>query len=352
MIDEFSVVDLFCGIGGLTHGFVKEGFKVNAGIDFDQSCRFAYETNNETKFFHKDIAELKPDELTDFFNDKRKILVGCAPCQPYSIFNRKKENFEKKEDDPRWKLLYSFSKLIKEVKPEIISMENVPLLKNFKNGEVFSDFVDSLKALGYHISYGIFNAQDYGVPQRRKRLILLGSIHGEITMIPPTHSPANYVTVKDAIGDLPPINDGEADKNDNLHKSRKLNDLNKRRIQATTEGGSWKDWDEALKLDCHKKVGGEVYRSVYGRMKWNEVAPTMTTYCIGLNNGRFGHPEQDRAISLREAAIFQSFPRNYKMIDPKVSLSTANIAKHIGNAVPVLLGEAIAKSIKVHLENI
>ncbi len=352
IINQFSVVDLFCGIGGLTHGFVKEGFDVVAGIDFDNSCKYAFEKNNKTYFLHKDIGLLSADELAEIFGEKRKILIGCAPCQPYSIFNRKKGTMENSDSDPRWKLLYSFSSLIKETRPEIISMENVPLLKNYRGGEVFNDFVVSLEKIGYYITYSIVNAQDYGVPQRRKRLVLLGSLHGKIEMISPTHKKENYVTVRNAIGDLPPIQDGEVHFKDSLHRARKLTDITKRRIQATKEGGSWKDWDEDLKLACHKKKGGEIYRSVYGRMQWDDVAPTMTTYCIGLNNGRFGHPEQDRAISLREAALIQSFPKNYNLIDKKSVFSAGKIAKQIGNAVPVLLGRAIAASIKQHLNTI
>lgn len=350
MIKEFSVVDLFCGVGGLTQGFVKAGFHVAAGVDFDQTCKYAFEKNNQTTFIHKDISRLTSSELLKLYpNGKRKILIGCAPCQPYSIFNRNNKVTETDTYDVRWKLLYSFSDLIKKVKPEIISMENVPLLKNFQGGKVFKDFVSSLEKSGYYVSYGIYNAQDYGVPQRRKRLVLLGSLHGKIELIPPTHTKDKMVTVYDAIGKLPPIKDGEIYKKDKLHRARKLTELSIKRIQASKEGGSWKDWDDSLMLKCHKKKGGELYKSVYGRMKWDDVAPTITTYCIGLNNGRFGHPVQDRAISLREAAILQSFPPKYAFINPTAETNFGIIAKHIGNAVPVLLGKAIAKSIKNHI---
>jgi DNA (cytosine-5)-methyltransferase 1 len=128
--------------------------------------------------------------------------------------------------------------------------------------------------------------------------------------------------------------------------------MSKKRIKATPEGGGWQDWDESLLLECHKKEGGQMYQSVYGRMSWNDVAPTMTTYCIGLNNGRFGHPEQDRAISLREAAILQSFPPNYDFVDPNIPFNMQTLARHIGNAVPVGLGIAIAKSVKNHIRSI
>ncbi len=231
-------------------------------------------------------------------------------------------------------------------------MENVPQLVNFGGGKVFKDFVKRLEKQNYHVSYFIVNAQDYGVPQRRKRIVLFGSKHGKIDLIKKTIKNNNFVTVRDAIGKLRPVEDGQCDPKDKMHRARKLSDLNKKRIQSTAEGGFWRDWDKDLWLTCHKKQNGNVFGSVYGRMKWDDVSPTMTTHCIGLSNGRFGHPEQDRAITLREAAIIQSFPKGYKFIEPKTTPSVMNLARHIGNAVPVGLGVAIAKSIKTHIEQI
>jgi DNA (cytosine-5)-methyltransferase 1 len=351
---DFSVIDLFCGVGGLTHGFVKEKFKIDAGIDFDKSCKYAFEANNKAKFLYKDVTELRPEELNSLYRKKhRKILVGCAPCQPFSIYNHKNSNNgQRKTVDEKWKLLYSFANLVEETNPEIISMENVPLLMKFNDGKVFKDFVKRLEKNGYIVTWSIVNAQDYGVPQRRKRLILFGSKHGKLELIPPTIKDGKFKTVKDAIGNLPIIEDGIAHPNDSIHRARKLTELNKKRIQATKEGGFWRDWDKSLWLECHKKESGKTFRSVYGRMKWDEVAPTMTTYCTGLGNGRFGHPEQDRAISLREAALIQSFPKDYKFHNPKASFSSPTIARQIGNAVPVDLGVAIAKSIKLHIKQI
>ncbi len=354
VIDNFNVIDMFCGVGGLTHGFVKTGFNVVAGYDIDKTCQYAFEANNNgAKYIAKDIKEVSKEELNTFFDAKRKILVGCAPCQPFSLYTNKKKESKKddeKNPDGKWALLYSFARLIEETQPDIVSMENVPQLAKFNNGEVLRNFIDTLEDLNYKVTYSIVDAKDYGVPQRRKRLILLASKLGEIKLLPPTHNKTNYVTVKKAIGHLAKIEDGIANTNDHLHCARKLGDLNKKRIQATREGGFWRDWPEELKLACHKKEGGSSFRSVYGRMSWDDVAPTMTTYCVGLGNGRFGHPEQDRAISMREAAIFQSFPENYIFLDPKKPASSANIARQIGNAVPVELGATIAKSIKKHLE--
>jgi DNA (cytosine-5)-methyltransferase 1 len=352
-LEDFTVVDLFCGIGGLTHGFIKEHFTVSAGVDFDNTCSYAYKTNNNAKFLYKDVTKLTATELNGLFpKNKRKILVGCAPCQPFSIYNYKNNNnVEKQAEDTKWRLLYSFADLIEATQPEIVSMENVPQLRNFNGGKVFNDFLERLEKNGYKISQNIYNAQDYGVPQRRNRLILLASKHSKFELIPPTHK-NNYVTVRQTIGHLPEIKDGEHCEKDFLHYARKLTDVSKKRIKATPEGGGWKDWDKELLLECHKRKGGQMYRSVYGRMSWENVAPTMTTYCIGLNNGRFGHPQQDRAISLREAAILQSFPENYDLVDPDAIFNMQILARQIGNAVPVGLGQAIAKSIKKHISSI
>ncbi|GHT57587.1 cytosine-specific methyltransferase [Bacteroidia bacterium] len=351
---DFAVVDLFCGIGGLTHGFLSESFTVSAGVDFDNTCCYAYRTNNKAKFLYKDVTKLTAKELNGLFpKNKRKILVGCAPCQPFSIFNYKNNNnAERQAEDSKWTLLYSFADLIEKIQPEIVSMENVPQLRTFNGGMVFNDFVERLEKNGYKVSFDIYNAQDYGVPQRRKRLILLASKHSKFELISPTHKKGNYVTVDQAIGHLPEIKDGEHCGEDFLHYARKLTDISKKRIQATPEGGGWQDWDESLLLECHKKKGGQMYRSVYGRMARNDVAPTMTTYCIGLNNGRFGHPKQDRAISLREAAILQSFPADYDLIEDETNFNAQILARQIGNAVPVGLGQAIAKSIKKHIRTI
>ena len=175
---------------------------------------------------------------------------------------------------------------------------------------------------------------------------------GEISILPKTHTPDNYVTVKDVISSLPPIKSGEVCTTDPLHRARQLSPLNIKRIQATKEGGSWRDWPDELVLDCFKKDSGRTYGSVYGRMKWNEPAPTMTTQCTGLGNGRFGHPEQDRAISLREAAIFQTFPENYQFAEHNDITNPSVVCRQIGNAVPVNLAYEVAVAIKNALENV
>jgi len=346
--EKISAIDLFCGIGGLSYGLKKTGINVDAGIDIDESCRYTFETNCKTKFINKNIQEISGNELNSLYDkNKIKVLVGCAPCQPFSSYTYKKS----KVKDSRWQLLYEFSRLVKETKPIIISMENVPTLLNFKKAPVFYDFVDNLKSMGYFVWYKVVFSPDYGIPQKRKRLVLLASKIGKIELLPPTHTPENYVTVKQAIGHLEKIKSGEVSKKDFIHKASKLSEKNLKRIKQSKPGGSWKkDWDDQLKLACHTSEKGKTYVSVYGRMKWDEPSPTMTTFCTGIGNGRFGHPEQDRAISLREAAILQSFPEDYKFSKNTEDLKFSKTSKHIGNAVPPKLGEIIGKSIINHLK--
>ena len=214
---------------------------------------------------------------------------------------------------------------------------------------IFQDFCNELEEMEYSYSYSIVFCPDYGIPQRRRRLVLLASKLGEIHIIPKTHTPDNYVTVRDVISSLPPIGAGDVCPTDPLHRTRKLSPLNMKRIHITKEGGSWRDWPDELVLNCFKKKSGQSYGSVYGRMKWDAPAPTMTTQCTGLGNGRFGHPEQDRAISLREAAIFQTFPDNYLFAENNIIQNPSFVCRQIGNAVPPMLGKIIAKSIKEHL---
>ena len=340
-------IDLFCGIGGLTYGIRQTGIDVAAGIDIDSTCRYAYEENNKSVFINKGIEEVKKEEIQAYYpKDCIKILMGCAPCQPFSNYSLRYTKEGPK--DEKWKLLYYFRDLVKEVQPEIISMENVPQLVK---KDVFADFVKGIKNEGYHVSWKIVNCADYGVPQSRNRLVLLASKWGDIHLIPPLYSEKDYITVKDAIGNLPKRADGEICKEDELHRASKLSKINKKRIKSSIPGGTWKDWDESLQLPCHKKNTGKGYRAVYGRMEWDKPSPTITTQFYGYGNGRFGHPEQDRAISMREGAILQSFPPDYKFIDIEHPQTNRQIGVHIGNAVPVKLGEAIGKSILLHLQN-
>lgn len=341
-----EVVDLFCGIGGLSYGMKSKGLKILKGFDIDHTCKYAYETNNEAVFVYKDIREVTKDDILPLYSPKAiKVLAGCAPCQPFSSYAYK----NKHKDENKYNLLYEFGRLVKEVHPDIITMENVPSIASFKLKSVLADFVQLLKSEHYEVSFQVVFCPDYGIPQTRKRLVLLASLLGEIKLIPPTHVKENYVTVRDVISTLPPLNAGEICPTDALHRCRALSPLNMQRMQSTPYGGSWKDWPENLLLECHKKEGGKSFGSVYGRMVWEGPAPTMTTLCTGIGNGRFGHPVQNRAISAREAALFQTFPFTYRFFLNEQEVSLTKLSRYIGNAVPPKLGEIIAESIKKHI---
>lgn len=347
-IRNIGVIDLFCGIGGLSNGFVKQGFKILAGFDIDETCQYAYEVNNNSKFYYQDVNTISKIQIDELFGkSKIRVLAGCAPCQPFSSYAFK----VKDKDVDKYDLLYQFGRLVKEVLPEIVTMENVTQILKFKQKNVLNDFVDLLKSNGYQVSVNKVYCPDYGIPQTRKRLVLLASRLGDISLIPPTHSSENYITVKDAIGGLPPIKAGETCPTDALHRARNISDLNMKRMLATPYGGSWKNWPVDLHLKCHTKSTGKSFGSVYGRMVWEAPAPTMTTLCTGIGNGRFGHPVQNRAISIREAALFQTFSLDYKFFSPDANVSISKASRYIGNAVPPRLGEIVAMSINKHLKD-
>ena len=345
-LPKIEVVDLFCGIGGLSYGMKSKGLKILAGFDLDKTCQYAYETNIGARFFHKDIKTVVAEDIKPLYSQNSiKVLAGCAPCQPFSSYAYK----NKIKDPDKYDLLYEFGRLVKQVHPDIVTMENVPSILFFDLKTVFPDFVSILQSENYHVSYQVVYCPEYGIPQTRRRLVLLASKIGVINLMPPTHHKGNYVSVREIIGNLPPLRAGEVCPTDPLHRSRALSPLNLKRMVATPYGGGWKDWPKDLLLECHKKEGGKSYGSVYGRMVWDDPAPTMTTQCTSIGSGRFGHPEQDRAISAREAALFQTFPMTYKFFSNEQDVSLAKASRYIGNAVPPRLGEIIALSIQQHI---
>jgi DNA (cytosine-5)-methyltransferase 1 len=221
-------------------------------------------------------------------------------------------------------------------------MENVSGVLEYESGALFNEFI-AILSTKYHCSFKVVDCSSYGVPQRRKRLVVIGAKQRKIELVPQSEEPA--LTVRAAISDLPRIGAGEVDLTDPLHRASKLSQLNRVRIKHSRQGGTWRDWPAELVAPCHTKEKGKGYRGVYGRMSWNEPAPTMTTQCYGFGNGRFGHPEQDRAISLREAAILQSFPKDYQFFEPGKFPGFKTVGRWIGNAVPVELAFNIANVI-------
>lgn len=342
---EIKAIDLFCGAGGLTCGLKKAGIDVVAGVDVEGSCRFAFEYNNHAEFIQKSISDVKGESLEGYYkNCDYRVLVGCAPCQPFSTQTNKFRKHKKIDD--RWFLLNEYTRLVVDLQPDVVSMENVPLLAN---QDIFNNFLNVLSENRYHVSWSIVYCPKYGIPQKRRRLVLLASKKGPISLIPPTcPNPSEYVTVRDTIFGLPKVKAGAIDSSDSLHRAMNLSPLNMQRIKESIPGGTWKDWSPDLVAKCHKKVTGKTYSSVYARMEWDNVGPTITTQFFNFGSGRYGHPEQDRALTLREGALLQTFPPEYKFWDGD-GFTIGQVGKMIGNAVPVRLGEVIGVSILKHL---
>lgn len=334
-------LDFFCGCGGVTHGFKKSGIEVISGFDLDPEVRFAYEENNSgSKFYNIDISKTSENikVINSLLKSKRRdalIFSACAPCQPFSLHNRNHKW------DYRKSLMIKFIKVVKNLRaknrPDVIFIENVGSMK--KRGErVLNIVINQLENMGFLIlGPKIFNAADFGVPQNRKRLILIAV--KRYFLRDRDHFTWNYfkenfsekrLSVKEAIGHLPAIPHGvKVNRQDPLHVTRELSFINLKRIQQITEPGHGREmWQEQYNLECYKKHDG--HKDVYGRMSWSGQAPTLTCKCVSLSNGRFGHPEQDRAISLREAAILQTL-EDYTFKEPVLF---NKIAQQIGNAVP------------------
>lgn len=340
---KIYAIDLFCGAGGLTCGLEKAGVSVKLGIDIDPACEHPFSFNNKADFLLKSVSDVTAKELkAKYPQSGYRLLAGCAPCQTFSKYNQKADS-----KDKRWWLLEQFGRLVRQVKPDLVTMENVPGLVE---QSVFVDFLATLEKLKYKVDYKIVNCAEYGLPQQRNRLVLVASRLGEIKLLSPNKN-LEQSTVEKAIRHLPLIKAGEVYSEDPMHQSARLTDLNLKRIRTSIPGGTWRDWSKGLRADCHKKKTGKTYPSVYGRMEWDKPAPTITTQFFGFGNGRFGHPEQDRAISLREGAIFQGFPEAYSFTKPGDPIHRKTIGRLIGNAVPVTLGEVIGKSVRKHVES-
>lgn len=333
-----EVVDLFCGVGALSYGLKRAGLKIVAGYDTDARCQHGFEKNNNAKFHIRDVAKLTSNEIKGHFTGRvPSVLAGCAPCQPFSTYK------QRYGEDPQWGLVTKFARLAVEVEPDFVTMENVPALLRYKDGRVFKRFCGILKKAGYELEWRVAKCEEFGVPQRRRRLVVIASKSGEPLTLEPTQTTAR--TVRDAIGKLRRLEAGETDPKDPLHTASSLAAINLKRIRASKPGGTWRDWPAALRAPCHMRPTGKTYPGVYARMSWDEPSPTMTTQCYGYGNGRFGHPEQNRAISLREAAILQSFPKTYEFLPRQEEISFTEVGRWIGNAVPVKLAEAIGRVI-------
>ena len=331
---------MFCGAGGLTRGALNAGIEVVAGFDVDQRVAASYRRNNRgVEFFQSDIRATSPTDVMNAigpFSDDDLILMGCAPCQSFSTLIRDEHR------RPDATLLGQFGRLIESIKPAVVIMENVPGIARVRGYSTFRRFLRILRLAGYKCAVGVLNAKDYGVPQNRKRLVLVGSRTFKPSLPKPTHGERiqEYQTVRQTISHYPSLSAGETHLDVPNHASSGLSALSLRRIRATAhDGGGWKSWPRELMLDCHIRSPNG-HSDVYGRLRWDAPGPTLTSRCTSISNGRYAHPEQDRGISLREAAALQSFPDDYVFFG-----TYSHIAKQIGNAVPVKLAEAICKHV-------
>ncbi|TDT37711.1 DNA (cytosine-5)-methyltransferase 1 [Halospina denitrificans] len=334
-----KVYDFFSGCGGTSLGFRQAGFDIVWAIDNDPDSVATFEHNfPESSVSCEDINGLDPKAISPFIFPRNDPLLfcGCAPCQPFS-----KQNNAKSTGDPRRNLLRKFSEFVKYWKPEFIVVENVPGLQKVTDGGPFDSFIKDLLAENYSVRYSILRAAHFGVPQRRDRLVLVASLEDEAKLPVETHGEgagSELEVVRNWISDLPPLRAGEQCPEDPDHHSAQLSDLNLRRIKATPTGCGRESWPPDLWLNCHKTHVG--HSDVYGRMHWDKTASGLTTRCISLSNGRFGHPEQDRAISVREAACLQTFPREFSfrgLLNSK--------ARQVGNAVPPHLAKQIGMAL-------
>jgi DNA (cytosine-5)-methyltransferase 1 len=337
---KIVAVDVFCGLGGLSLGLTQSGISVGAGIDVDPACRYPFERNIGARFINQDVSKLDLAGIrSSFQNADITVLAGCAPCQPFSGYTSRRRN-----TDQRWRLLIEFLRITGVMKPDIVTIENVPRLALLP---LWAQCKAALVGLGYHVSWDLLDASQFDVPQKRRRLVLLASKLGPIRLPSPRSGPPQ--TVRSAIGELPMTEAGRSFGKDPLHSSRALTQRNLERIQISRPAGTWREWPTRMQASCPKTEAGRTYPSVYGRMSWDMPAPTITTQFYGFGNGRFGHPEQDRAITLREGAVLQSFPKDFDFLAPGQRVNFRELGRLIGNAVPPALGKAIGFAIQEHI---
>lgn len=332
-------VDVFCGIGGLTYGLRRAGIEMVAGVDSDPDCEFAFVQNNGALFIEADIRDVEPRDIAMLYPPKSiRVLAGCAPCRPFSSFRRGTTNSK----DSEWGLLDQFTRLVVGLNPELVTMENVP---DIASKRIFHRFLGTLLEAGYEVDYRSVYCPRLGIPQHRRRLVLVASRIGQVRVPDGTRSHDQFRTVREAIGCLPPLAAGDRDPTDRLHKARAHNELSLRRLKSSIPGGTWHDWPEELRSHCHRVRTGASYKSVYARMAWDEPSPTITTQAYNFGTGRFGHPDQDRSLSLREAALLQTFPRRYRFVPPSSPVYFSSVGRMIGNAVPPRLGALIGREL-------
>lgn len=333
---RLTAIDLFCGSGGVSLGLRHAGFNVLGAVDFDKSACETYRTNHpDVLLLEEDIQKVSPEQFEKLIEKQLDLLAICAPCQPFSSQNKIRSSH-----DTRKELILAAIPFVKKLKPKAIFVENVPGLKR---NSVFDQFIASLKKLGYSVSEPLkLNASHLGVPQRRTRMVMIATngISLEVASTLPKRKPK---TVRSVIGELPPPTIGmTGNAVDSLHFARRHSPLNIERLRHIPKDGGGRDaLPLHLQLECHKNNTASSFSDTYGRMKWDDVAPTLTTGCTDITRGRFAHPEQNRAITLREAARLQSFPDTYQFVG-----GVSAISAQIGNAVPPEMMRTIGRALR------
>jgi DNA (cytosine-5)-methyltransferase 1 len=342
---DYKAIDFFCSGGGMSYGMQQAGIKILAGIDFDRNCEETYKANiKDAEFILADVFELKEDYLEKKLllrkHDDNLIFIGCSPCQFWSIINTTREKSKKSKD-----LLKEFRRFVEYFNPGYVIVENVPGVLIRKEESGLEDFIKWLNNNNYKIHSRVHEVSEYGVPQHRKRFTLIANrVTGK--EVEPIKNHGRKLTVRDVLGEkngFSKIKAGHKDNTPFMHTVAGLEEINIKRLELTKKNGgtrlSYAD-NEELAPDCHKN-NKENFKDTYGRMWWDRPSPTITTKFFSISNGRFAHPEENRAISLREGAVLQSFPKDYIFN----TTSIANTARMIGNAVPPKYAEAIGRAI-------
>jgi DNA (cytosine-5)-methyltransferase 1 len=365
---NFKCFDLFSGAGGLSEGFRQKGFNILIANDFDRYCEETYRMNHpETTFISGPIQNMKAKLLLNMVNLKKgelDCIIGGPPCQAFSVYNH-----QRGMHDERSGLFREYLRLVKGLLPKFVIIENVPGMSSVEDGIAIKEIENGLHTLGYKVEHNVLKAEEYGVPQERKRLIFIGTRLPIVIKWPAPqygiHIDQKYfTTVGDAIGDLPSLESGTGDEEQEYivppqneyqqmmrfgsiklynHTAPLLSDINKERLKYIPQGGSWRDIPEDLLPSGMKRAKRSDHTKRYGRLRLDGLASTILTKC-DPHWGAFFHPTQDRAISVREAARLQSFSDKIKFCGNK-----SEQYKQVGNAVPVLLAEAIAEVVSESL---
>ncbi len=345
-----TALDIFAGCGGSSLGFRRAGFRIVAAVENDPVAALSYGLNLGLKPLVKDVRSVRGlDLLADagLAVGELTVLIGCPPCQGFTSHRRgSRTGWE-----PRNQLLSEYVRLVRELQPEFVVFENVPGLANGPGRWRLKLAERALRKLGYVLDLSVVESADYGVPQFRKRLAVIGSrLVDRISLPTPTRGdPASeavrtgqrqrWLTVRDAIAYLPHLKSGQSDREDELHAARSHCPLNLRRLAAIPrDGGDRSSLTRDLVLRCHKDHDG--HHDVYGRMWWDRPAPTLTSGCTNITRGRFAHPSQNRAITVREALLLQGFPKYVRLAG-----TADQKASQVGNAVPPPLAASLARRI-------